>query len=106
MATDEKLEELEEDLEKMSLGRAVSFRARSCRGTLTKIMSEDRKRPDEENHDIDKMNQKLMKQLRQSSEKVDKPETKRTDKLNAMNGEKKKLWSEEKYKTNEYAELN
>ncbi|KAL3273579.1 hypothetical protein HHI36_015013, partial [Cryptolaemus montrouzieri] len=34
------------------------------RETLTKIMSEDRERPDEENHNIDEM--KLMKQLRQA----------------------------------------
>ncbi|KAL3286017.1 hypothetical protein HHI36_000531 [Cryptolaemus montrouzieri] len=32
-------------------------------------MSEDRERPDEENHGIDKMNKKLMKQLRQAGEK-------------------------------------
>ncbi|KAL3278226.1 hypothetical protein HHI36_013565, partial [Cryptolaemus montrouzieri] len=46
-------------------------------------MSEDRKRPDGENHDFDKMNQKLMKQLRQAGEKVGKPENKKTDILNA-----------------------
>ncbi|KAL3265700.1 hypothetical protein HHI36_009903 [Cryptolaemus montrouzieri] len=33
-------------------------------------MSKDREQPDEENQDIEKMNQKLMKQLRQAGEKV------------------------------------
>ncbi|KAL3280796.1 hypothetical protein HHI36_004028 [Cryptolaemus montrouzieri] len=45
-------------------------------------MSEDRERPDEENHDIHKMNQKLMKQLGQAGEEVGNPENERTDKLN------------------------
>ncbi|KAL3267840.1 hypothetical protein HHI36_006982 [Cryptolaemus montrouzieri] len=60
------------------------------RETLTKIISEDRVRPDEEKHDIHEMNQKLMKQLGQEGEKVGKPENKRT----------------EKYKTDKYVELN
>ncbi|KAL3283281.1 hypothetical protein HHI36_006430, partial [Cryptolaemus montrouzieri] len=44
----------------------IRFNSEKFRETLTKIMSEDRERPDEENHDIDKMNQKLMKQLREA----------------------------------------
>ncbi|KAL3270279.1 hypothetical protein HHI36_009331 [Cryptolaemus montrouzieri] len=73
-------------------------------------MFEDRERPDKENHDIDKMNQKLMKQLRPADEKVGKPENERTNKLNettkTLMEKRRKLWSEGKYKRVEYAELN
>ncbi|KAL3287228.1 hypothetical protein HHI36_001705 [Cryptolaemus montrouzieri] len=62
--------------------KIIGCNSEKFRETLTKIMSNDRERPDEVNHDIDKMNQKLMKQLRQEAEKVGKSENKRTDKLN------------------------
>ncbi|KAL3267520.1 hypothetical protein HHI36_011643, partial [Cryptolaemus montrouzieri] len=73
-------------------------------------MSKDRERPDEENHDIDKMNQKLIKQQRPAGAKFSKPENQKTDTFNAttkaLMEKRRKLWSNGKYKTVEYVHNN